>query len=241
MADYSDDFDFAAGRVTVDLDAETRDDGSAEDGPAGARDTLAEVEDVIGTLNADTLTGSAGDNALRGESGADSITGGPGADDLQGGFGNDTIDARDGVGDRVGCDDGTDAVVGEPLDNVAPDCESVDRGTAAAALLLAAADTSGLKVTLSAKRQHLHAVLARGLALRTSCSEACSLALEIALPRGRTIARTTRPAGRVRVRLGKAAARRLAAARPRAVVVRARGIDAAGNIGNARLRVVIGR
>ena len=227
--------------MTVDLDAETRDDGSAEDGAAGARDTLTEIEDVIGTLNADTLTGSAGDNTLRGESGADSITGGAGADDLQGGFGNDTIAARDGEGDRVGCDDGTDAVVGEPLDNVAPDCESVDRGTAAAALLLAA-DTSGLKVTLRATHQRLRAVLARGLALRTSCSQACSVALKIALPRGRTLARATRrPAGRLRLRFGRAAARRLAAARPRAVVVRARAVDGAGNTGNTRLRVVIGR
>jgi hypothetical protein len=45
----------------------------------------------------------------------------------------------------------------------------------------------------------------------------------------------------MRLRFGKAAARRLVAARPRAVVVRARAVDGGGNIANARLRVVIGR
>ena len=81
--------------VTVDLLA-----GTATDRDGGT-DTIVSCEDVIGTLNSDTITGDAGDNLLSGYFGSDSLYGGDGNDYLEtggglgavmdGGNGEDTI------------------------------------------------------------------------------------------------------------------------------------------------------
>jgi Ca2+-binding RTX toxin-like protein len=238
-ADYSDHLDFNAGGVTVDLDGESGDDGNAEDGPVGARDTLAGIEDVGGTLNDDTLVGDPGPNFLDGGAGADSLTGGAGADLLEGGFDDDAIAARDGVGDRVACAEGVDSVVSEAADNVAPDCESVDRGIAALRIP-SVADSVAPRVGLRAGRQRLRSVVSRGLRVRASCSEPCALALELRLPgHGVLVRRALRRGGRVRLRLPPVAVRRLLVARPRVLALGARGIDPSGNVTTVRLRVVI--
>ncbi len=141
-------------------------------------------DDVLrGADGADRLEGGAGDDTLDGGFGDDVIVGGPGRDtisgDLRGGdcgpawcklpYGNDTIDARDGETDSIACGVGQDSVQADPVDLVAADCESVQRGRskAAGATLalakrprLAAALRSGLtvgvsrpgKITLSARR-----------------------------------------------------------------------------------------
>ena len=58
-----------------------------------------QIEDVEGSLSADTVAGDDGPNALRGSAGDDTLTGGGGADIIDGGTGADTIsgDAGDDV------------------------------------------------------------------------------------------------------------------------------------------------
>jgi len=61
-------------------------------GPAGGPlDTLASIENAIGSSGADWLVGTAGDNHLSGGAGNDTIEGKGGADILEGGAGNDLI------------------------------------------------------------------------------------------------------------------------------------------------------
>jgi Ca2+-binding RTX toxin-like protein len=87
--------------VTADLSGSAGDDGSSEDGPVGARDSIgADVErltgghgdDVlVGNNVAHVLVGGAGDDVLKGQEGNDQLTGGTGQDSLSGGDGNDTL------------------------------------------------------------------------------------------------------------------------------------------------------
>ncbi|AQZ63965.1 hypothetical protein BKM31_23115 [[Actinomadura] parvosata subsp. kistnae] len=74
--------------VHADLDGATGDDGSADDGPAGARDTIAaDVENLRGNQHNDVLIGNAGANVLDGNGGTDQV---------QGLGGNDQLTARGG-------------------------------------------------------------------------------------------------------------------------------------------------
>jgi hypothetical protein len=91
------------------------------------------------------MDGGAGNDRLDGGFNDDTITGGPAATrspaDLAGGdcgplwckspYGNDTVLARDNEPDSVTCGAGTDRVVADAVDTVAPDCEQVDRGAPA--------------------------------------------------------------------------------------------------------------
>lgn len=85
--DYSGD---SAG-VTVNLMT-----GSATDGNSDT-DTLSNIENVIGSAYADTLTGSTAANVLNGGAGNDNIDGGSGNDTLIGGAGNDTLTGNTGT------------------------------------------------------------------------------------------------------------------------------------------------
>jgi Ca2+-binding RTX toxin-like protein len=105
--------------VRADLDGATGDDGSADDGPAGARDTIAaDVENLVGTLQNDVLIGNAG---------ANSIDGAGGHDQIQGLGGNDSLTARGGghLDGGAGTDDCTSTLLSQPVN---PDgftgCES---------------------------------------------------------------------------------------------------------------------
>lgn len=100
--------------LTIDIDGNA-DDGSATDGPAGARDNVGvDVENVVGGSGADSITGSSADNVLHGGFGADTLIGlggndtlfgdpegftypyqPVGADSLYGGDGDDTFYALD--------------------------------------------------------------------------------------------------------------------------------------------------
>jgi hypothetical protein len=74
--------------VKADLDGAVGDDGSAEDGPVGARDTIAaDVENLEGSATDDVLVGNAGPNVIDGSGGHDRV---------QGLGGNDTLTARGG-------------------------------------------------------------------------------------------------------------------------------------------------
>ena len=96
-ADYSG----AGAGVTINLS-----NGSASGG--GGFDTLAEIENVTGTVHADTLTGDGNANVLRGGGGIDTLSGGGGADELyagapgQGGGAPDVIKGNDTANNSIG-------------------------------------------------------------------------------------------------------------------------------------------
>ena len=77
--------------VTVDLAA-----GTASD-IGGFTDTLVNIENVVGTLLDDTITGDGGANLLIGLDGVDTIDGGEGDDILRGGLGADILIGGAGV------------------------------------------------------------------------------------------------------------------------------------------------
>ncbi len=115
--------DFSDGSgATVDL-SEDRPTGSAS---GVGTDTLASIENVIGTATADSLTGDhrdnvliggGGDDRLRGNDGDDPLDGGSGADRIDGGDGNDTVGAGDGA-DTVSGGDGNDTIDGDDGDDI---------------------------------------------------------------------------------------------------------------------------
>ncbi|HST38616.1 MAG TPA: calcium-binding protein [Conexibacter sp.] len=99
-------------------------------------------DDVVqGGEGNDVVNGGAGNDDVDGSFGDDTIDPGPGRDtvsaDLRGGdcgplwckspYGNDTVLARDGEVDSISCGAGTDRVVADAADVVAPDCETVER------------------------------------------------------------------------------------------------------------------
>jgi serralysin len=71
-------------------------------------DSLAGIENLIGSAHADTLTGNLGINALSGDAGNDRLDGRLGNDRLEGGDGNDTLIGGAG-GDALGGGAGLDA------------------------------------------------------------------------------------------------------------------------------------
>ncbi|WP_019903589.1 M10 family metallopeptidase C-terminal domain-containing protein [Methylobacterium sp. 77] len=80
-ADYS----LSPGAVTIDLGAGTASGGDA------AGDTLIDIQNLTGSIGADSLTGDAKANILRGGDGADILNGAGGKDRLVGGTGDDTM------------------------------------------------------------------------------------------------------------------------------------------------------
>jgi Ca2+-binding RTX toxin-like protein len=140
----------SSGPVTVDLR-----DGLATGG--GGEDRLVSFTEVYGSPFDDTLIGSdanlpgphgwseylagrGGDDLIEGGGGPDLLSGGEGEDTIDGGAGEDTIEggpdhdrieARDGAVDQVACGEGGGAVEADPQDDVASDCESIDRGSSA--------------------------------------------------------------------------------------------------------------
>ncbi|MCP4002219.1 MAG: calcium-binding protein, partial [Gammaproteobacteria bacterium] len=68
-------------------------------------DTLSDIENVLGSASADTLTGDINANTLTGNAGDDILDGGDGDDVIDGGAGDDNIDGGDG-------DDGDDTISG---------------------------------------------------------------------------------------------------------------------------------
>ena len=83
--------------VRADLDGATGDDGSSEDGPTGARDTIAaDVENLEGTIADDVLIGNPGPNVINASGGHDQIQGQGGNDELTG-RGGGTVDGGAGT------------------------------------------------------------------------------------------------------------------------------------------------
>ncbi len=97
---------YAAGGLTIDLQIS----GTAQATGGAGNDTFVNVENLIGSNFADTLTGDGGANTLNGGGGDDTLIGLAGADRIIGGEGNDTISGGSGVDTLTG-GAGTDTFV----------------------------------------------------------------------------------------------------------------------------------
>ena len=94
------------------------------------------ADEIFGSARGDSICSLAGNDTVRADRGADSVDGGGGNDTIIGGLGRDlllggagydTIQARDGERDRVRCGPNFDVVLADKRDDVARDCERVDR------------------------------------------------------------------------------------------------------------------
>ena len=83
---------YAASDAGVHVDLST---GMASGGHADG-DTFTNVEEIVGSQHADTLTGGSGDDWLSGNGGDDVLAGGAGNDRLIGGAGADRMDGGAG-------------------------------------------------------------------------------------------------------------------------------------------------
>ncbi|MGH3065593.1 MAG: metallophosphoesterase [Gaiellaceae bacterium] len=97
--------------------------------PAAAKSVLGtNGPDVLrGSDRSDKLYGKGGNDRLFGLDGNDLLVGGPGRDLLEGAAGNDRLLARDDERDLVRCGSGQDRAVVDKKDQVAANCESVER------------------------------------------------------------------------------------------------------------------
>jgi RTX calcium-binding nonapeptide repeat (4 copies) len=91
---------------------------------------------LLGGPGSDRLQLGPGDDRLQGDDGNDEVAGGGGDDVLDGGLGYDRLDggdggdrlvSADGLADRVLCGAGADRVEADTVDDVAGDCETIDR------------------------------------------------------------------------------------------------------------------
>jgi hypothetical protein len=97
-------------------------------GPVGdllAGDTGNDVLD--GGDGGDDLRGDEGNDTITGAGGNDTVQGGTGADTIDAGEGDDTVNVPDGSADKVACGNGIDTVRADTVDEVAADCENVER------------------------------------------------------------------------------------------------------------------
>ncbi len=88
-------YTFASGPVTSNLAANAQPRTSA-DGDGG-QDNLTDIENLIGSNFADTITGDPGHNRIQGNGGNDTLRGGLGNDTLIGESGNDSLLGEDGA------------------------------------------------------------------------------------------------------------------------------------------------
>ncbi len=108
---------------------------SAGAGGMGGRDVdgSGKHDVLLGGPRGDTLRGHGGNDRIEGRGGNDTLFGGHGSDVLLGGPGDDRILSRDGDRDSISCGPGNDAVVADKDDQVAGDCQQVDRPPTASA------------------------------------------------------------------------------------------------------------
>lgn len=94
------------------------------------KDTVVNVENVLGSSGNDSITGNDTDNDLYGDDGNDHLDGGSGDDLLAGGSGNDKLSGGDGADDLEG-DDGNDNLsggAGADLINAGSGNDKIDSG-----------------------------------------------------------------------------------------------------------------
>ena len=105
-------------------------DGLANDGMLGENDLIgADIEGIEAAASdaaqTVTITGDGRANRLRATDGKAVIAGGEGSDFIEGGPQDDSLTSRDGSPDYVVCNAGTDTVIADTLDTIAPTCELV--------------------------------------------------------------------------------------------------------------------
>jgi hypothetical protein len=100
-------------------------DGVANDGigTPGTGNVHGDIEELILGDGADVVTGSPNPEIIRSSGGNDRIDGGGGYDFVDAEEGDDTVLARDGLGERVDCGQGTDTAVLDDVD-ASVGCES---------------------------------------------------------------------------------------------------------------------
>ncbi len=105
--------------VVADLSGGVGDDGSDEDGPIGARDSIGtDVERLSGTSDDDELSGSPSDDRLEGGHGDDMLRGLGGQDTLHGHDGDDVLRGGGGLDTLVGEEGGDTFIGGSHVDTV---------------------------------------------------------------------------------------------------------------------------
>jgi hypothetical protein len=145
-ADGADDLFGGDGEDSVEYTLRTRpvtatlSDGGDDDGEAGERDEIRQVERVRGGSAGDTLSvhpdsttpasllGMAGSDTLTGpRRGATTFNGGTGQDTMTGGAGADVFQARDGEQDTVGCGEGVDTALVDSGRDLFGGCERFEQ------------------------------------------------------------------------------------------------------------------
>jgi Ca2+-binding RTX toxin-like protein len=215
-------------------------------------------DELLGGDGADKLDGGAGNDKLDGGYGDDTIVGGPGKDIISGDravgdcgpiwckfpYGNDTIDVRDGEVDSVSCGAGTDTVLADAADVVAPDCENVTRSGAPASPGPAPAPgkpgapgtkdggTSGTAKVALAGRVTLATALRKGITVKVTGVKAGTV--KLTATRGRTtVARGSgkaTKAGAASVRLRFTAKARRSLRHAKSITLKISGSGVAGTI-----------
>ena len=96
---------------------------SAGDDTFTANGTVSVPLSIAGGEGNDTLTGGSGGDVLAGGDGNDNLNGQGGVDDYFGEGDDDTIDARDGLAERISCGAGDDQALNDFIDIIA-ECET---------------------------------------------------------------------------------------------------------------------
>jgi hypothetical protein len=248
------------------------DDVLLGDGPSavGGNDSLDGGEgddELYDGLGIDTLRGGPGDDLLddsEGSTGADLLDGGPGQDEILAGAGS-VVEAQDGEVDIIECPMGYAALHVDPIDDVSPFCSPiVGLSQAPIATPPPPPGTLGVRdrrpptlLVKAPRRIALGTFLLRGLRLTESYSEACTVVSRLTVDRrmqrrlrlrSRLVATSTRNIphlGPIRfaLRPNGAARRRLAAVRPRRLVLTllTTATDRAGNARRSTTKVTVAR
>ncbi len=184
----SDILDGGTGNNTADFSDDPGGTGVVADLATGqvqnaSTDTLASVQNMIGTSFADVLTGDGAANTLTGGGGADTITGGAGSDALLGNAGNDTHNSQDGgTADANDCGADTDVANVDAVDTTVA-CETVNlpqqappddppSDTPPGDTPPTPADTKAPRVEISGKAKQKSS---KQIKVDLSCDEACSI------------------------------------------------------------------
>jgi len=203
-------------------------DDVANDGAFGENDLArGDIENLLGSTGPDVLVGNGLRNRIDGGEGDDTLSGGGAYDELVGGIGNDALDAREPAGgirvgrESVDCGDGSDSAQLDG-DDEPYGCEAIERNGRPAgeqpepeAPVLPTLELARIK-------------LASGRTTRTAsasvtCTGSCKLDAQgtLRLKRGATLSRARvkksassgRTTLKLKLKLSKAAQRRLKAAR----------------------------
>lgn len=133
---YAFEFQFVPTAMVPGSGLDTLDESTADPRAVGAlsfdmQSCQGCVDRVIGTAQADQISGDNRPQAIVGGDGDDVLDGRGGNDAILGQAGDDTITSSDGRTDVVSCGAGVDTVVADRRDIVSPDCENVTRAVVA--------------------------------------------------------------------------------------------------------------